>query len=274
MTLSLPRWLCPITILLIVASCVPKQTKSTRQLLIDDTVAVLVDSTSTWEQVIETVKPLKALLTLDLSDEKSIDRRLNAQGIAYTIMRMGIDKLMKLKESGIEVTDEDWDAAFGNLRMLIHNWFWYDDEGSNVFWRNHFYMSRSSSDSPVTSYLTLVAFAPNLSENESGHLGIIFPKTAEGMAFLQFSDSEVESEDENRIIVLFDDLYTEHDDEYNEDQLKANVGMKAIDNMLNYQVMYVVFQSKNPQEGEEPIVESARVILKPFQDLWHQKVKE
>lgn len=274
MTLSLPRWLCPITILLIVASCAPKQTKTTRQLLIDDTVAVLVDSTSTWEQVIDAVKPLKAILTLDLSDEGNISRRLNAQEIAYTVMRMGIDKIIKLKRAGIEITDEEWDAAFGNLRMLIHNWFWFEDEDTNVFWRDHFYVSSGSIDCHSTGFLTLVAFQSNSSEDESSYLQVSFPKTAEGIPFLQFSDSELESEDENRTIQLFDYWDMVYDEEYKEDRLKAHVGMEAINNMLKFPVMYVVFQSKSPQEGEEPILESARVILKPFQDLWHQKVKE
>lgn len=232
---------------------------------------VLLDSTKTWHDVIKVMTPWRAIISKGLADTTSLERRLESQYMAYEASGCGVHKFYELKSAGVPLTDKDWYDAFGDLREQIHGWFYNSQSKAPYLWRDHLNVTGKHKDDPTKSFVHLNVSIP--SDTIPTALFVLFPDGFVGRPVLLFSETEFDDEmaEDNVVYVQFEDITEEG--EFGDDPKRwAWVGEEAVEKMLKYPVMYILYYTKGQEEGDPDEFEDTRLMLKPFQDLWNKTV--
>ncbi|MBR3500972.1 MAG: hypothetical protein IKO04_06185, partial [Bacteroidales bacterium] len=234
-------------------------------------VAVMLDSTTTWKDVIKVMTPWRAIISKGLADTTSLECRLRSQYMAYEASRYGVHKFYELKGAGVPLTDKEWYEAFGDLREQIHGWFYNSQSKATYLWRDHLEVTGKHQDDPTKSFLHFNVSIP--SDTVSTALFVLFPDGFVRRPVLLFSETEFDEEmnEDNVVYVQFEDM-TEEGEFGDNPKRWAWVGEEAVEKMLKYPVMYILYYTKGQEEGDPDEFEDTRLMLKPFQDLWNKTV--
>lgn len=232
---------------------------------------VMVDPSKTWDQVKEAVAPFRTDITKQLADTSDLERRLDAQYMTYQALKLGVDKFYELKSAGVQLTDKEWDEAFGDLREQIHGWFYNSQSKAPYLWRDHLEVTGKNQYDPTKSFLHFNVSIP--SDTVSTALFVLFPDGFVRRPVLLFSETEFDEEmsEDNVVYVQFEDM-TEEGEFGDNPKRWAWVGEEAVEKMLKYPVMYILYYTKGQEEGDPDEFEDTRLMLKPFQDLWNKTV--
>ena len=262
-------------LLLVCIGCGPKKQQNkphTMREVGEYALSVLMDSTSTWKEVIEAVNPLVDSLSMAAIDENDLRRRLSAQELGYIVIESIVDKYINLQEGGEKVSEDDLNRVVGSTRSAICSWFYDDTSDLPHIWRDHYYVSNKSADKPVNGYFHIMVSVPT-DENPQPSLLVFYPESAEDMPAIIFREHEEDQAfddeyDMRDIIVL--EAWSRKDELEDGYPMYASAGPEVVEKMMSNAVMYLLFRSAETESGDPGELEVASVSLEPFHTIWKE----
>ena len=262
-----------VSIILSIHSCGQSQgTISSTTLSINDTFDVMLDSTSSWQQVVEATSSLIDSLSLIADDQTSLRNRMAAQQWGYMAIELLEERYSEIKESGKEVNYDDIPPLFDRIYDVLNVWFFENDEQVPHIWRDLFYVCHQRSENPIYGYFHIMVTLPNDLLPEST-LQVFFPESAEDDPILVFSkyieDQGVQEDSEQRDIVRpFN--WSKKNEREEGSPMYAEFGADVVEKMLSNDVLYIMFRSSTSPNGDPAETEIARMDLSQFKNKWKE----
>ena len=235
---------------------------------------VLLDSTSTFQQVRAAVLPWADSLRRAAADTVSLQTRMTAQQYAYVTIEMLAAKIGRLGKAGEDIPYEEFNDMMNPLLEAVNLWLYTTEDGLTSVWRDMYYASDQSAGNPVESYFHIMVVLPDDVDSEP-ELHIFFPESAQenpGLLFRKYKDLETLEEDEDRqILIPLEEWYRkgELDAGY---PMYASAGADVVEKMLEYDLMYILFSGGSTLDGSVGTNEMARLGLMYFQDKYTEAV--
>ena len=235
---------------------------------------VLLDSTSTFQQVRAAVLPWADSLRRAAADTVSLQTRMTAQQYAYVTIEMLAAKIGRLGKAGEDIPYEEFNDMMNPLLEAVNLWLYTTEDGLTSVWRDMYYASDQSAGSPVESYFHIMVVLPDDVDSEP-ELHIFFPESAQenpGLLFRKYKDLETLEEDEDsQVLIPLEEWYRkgELDAGY---PMYASAGADVVEKMLEYDLMYILFSGGSTLDGSVGTNEMARLGLMYFQDKYTEAV--
>ena len=235
---------------------------------------VLLDSTSTFQQVRAAVLPWADSLRRAAADTVSLQTRMTAQQYAYVTIEMLAAKIGRLGKAGEDIPYEEFNDMMNPLLEAVNLWLYTTEDGLTSVWRDMYYASDQSAGSPVESYFHIMVVLPDDVDSEP-ELHIFFPESAQenpGLLFRKYKDLETLEEDEDsQVLIPLEEWYRkgELDAGY---PMYASAGADVVEKMLEYDLMYILFSGGSTLDGRVGTNEMARLGLMYFQDKYTEAV--
>lgn len=235
---------------------------------------VLLDSTSTFQQVRAAVLPWADSLRRAAADTVSLQTRMTAQQYAYVTIEMLAAKIGRLGKAGEDIPYEEFNDMMNPLLEAVNLWLYTTEDGLTSVWRDMYYASDQSAGNPVESYFHIMVVLPDDVDSEP-ELHIFFPESAQenpGLLFRKYKDLETLEEDEDsQILIPLEEWYRkgELDAGY---PMYASAGADVVEKMLEYDLMYILFSGGSTLDGSVGTNEMARLGLMYFQDKYTEAV--
>ena len=235
---------------------------------------VLLDSTSTFQQVRAAVLPWADSLRRAAADTVSLQTRMTAQQYAYVTIEMLAAKIGRLGKAGEDIPYEEFNDMMNPLLEAVNLWLYTTEDGLTSVWRDMYYASDQSAGSPVESYFHIMVVLPDDVDSEP-ELHIFFPESARenpGLLFRKYKDLETLEEDEDsQILIPLEEWYRkgELDAGY---PMYASAGADVVEKMLEYDLMYILFSGGSTLDGSVGTNEMARLGLMYFQEKYTEAV--
>ena len=243
-------------------------------LLEKEFIEVAIDSATSWEQVTALAYPFADSLREAALDENNTRRRIKAQRSGYLTIELLSEKYTHLSDSGREVNQEDVSNNFGKFSDQLMEWFLSDEEEMPHLFRDHYYVSHKDSEKRTEGYFHLMATLPTESVPEPA-LHIFYPESAEDYPHVFFTDYEegVEVDDVDSLVEAELVNWSPKDSVEEGYPMYAVTAPSAVQMMLQYDTMFLMFKSGPSADGSSDEIETARVPLEPFQKLWKESVR-
>ena len=135
--------------------------------------SILLDTTSTFEQLIDTVIPFADSLLVAAQDEDNKSRRLAAQEFASYSMNLLVDHIARLNSDGQNLTSEQAEALLNPFVEVLNQWFYIEDEYS-CLWRDMYFVSHRMSEEPVDDSFEIYVILPDEASGQAS-VHIFFP---------------------------------------------------------------------------------------------------
>lgn len=263
-----------IILTFVVACGQPKQKAATKSYdeLTEQFEDVLMDSTSTWEQVVSISNELVESLDEWANDESNLKNRIVAQDIGYMAIYMISDKYEELKTAGKEVNYNDVSRFMDRIVDAVSIWFYSADETVPHLWRDHYYVCYQESEHRGHVYFHIMVTLPCEVIPEPT-LQIFYPESAEGDPILIFSKylpGNTTEEDPDNRESLTPDNWTKKNEAEEGFPMHAELAGDVVDKMLHYDVLYLMFKSEDSPSGDHGATEIARLSLNSFQAKWKE----
>ena len=235
---------------------------------------VLLDSTSTFQQVRAAVLPWADSLRRAAADTVSLQTRMTAQQYAYVTIEMLAAKIGRLGKAGEDIPYEEFNDMMNPLLEAVNLWLYTTEDGLTSVWRDMYYASDQSAGNPVESYFHIMVVLPDDVDSEP-ELHIFFPESAQenpGLLFRKYKDLETLEEDEDsQVLIPLEEWYRkgELDAGY---PMYASAGADVVEKMLEYDLMYILFSGGSALDGSVGTNEMARLGLMYFQDKYTEAV--
>ena len=235
---------------------------------------VLLDSTSTFQQVRAAVLPWADSLRRAAADTVSLQTRMTAQQYAYVTIEMLAAKIGRLGKAGEDIPYEEFNDMMNPLLEAVNLWLYTTEDGLTSVWRDMYYASDQSAGNPVESYFHIMVVLPDDVDSEP-ELHIFFPESAQenpGLLFRKYKDLETLEEDEDsQVLIPLEEWYRkgELDAGY---PMYASAGADVVEKMLEYDLMYILFSGGSTLDGSVGTNEMARLGLMYFQDKYTEAV--
>ena len=235
---------------------------------------VLLDSTSTFQQVRAAVLPWADSLRRAAADTVSLQTRMTAQQYAYVTIEMLAAKIGRLGKAGEDIPYEEFNDMMNPLLEAVNLWLYTTEDGLTSVWRDMYYASDQSAGNPVESYFHIMVVLPDDVDSEP-ELHIFFPESARenpGLLFRKYKDLETLEEDEDsQVLIPLEEWYRkgELDAGY---PMYASAGADVVEKMLEYDLMYILFSGGSTLDGSVGTNEMARLGLMYFQDKYTEAV--
>ena len=235
---------------------------------------VLLDSTSTFQQVRAAVLPWADSLRRAAADTVSLQTRMTAQQYAYVTIEMLAAKIGRLGKAGEDIPYEEFNDMMNPLLEAVNLWLYTTEDGLTSVWRDMYYASDQSAGNPVESYFHIMVVLPDDVDSEP-ELHIFFPESARenpGLLFRKYKDLETLEEDEvSQVLIPLEEWYRkgELDAGY---PMYASAGADVVEKMLEYDLMYILFSGGSTLDGSVGTNEMARLGLMYFQDKYTEAV--
>lgn len=252
-----------------------KNTPATLSQLHRTFVDVMLDSTSSWNQIVSAVHPFADSLCAAATDENNLKNRMYGQEWGYMTIELLIESYSDLVAAGEDVNNDDLETVISQITKAATKWFYSPGEQLPHIWRDHYYVSNKSAEKPTNGFFHLMVTLPS-QERPKPTLQIFYPENAVGRPAIIFRDNLDDQ-------VVDDDFYMKNlielDNWYETDEVEEGMPMQAsadetvVEKMLAHQVMYLLFQSDTAADGTSGEIEVARVNLAPFQSIWKEHIK-
>lgn len=235
---------------------------------------VLLDSTSTFQQVRAAVLPWADSLRRAAADTVSLQTRMTAQQYAYVTIEMLAAKIGRLGKAGEDIPYEEFNDMMNPLLEAVNLWLYTTEDGLTSVWRDMYYASDQSAGNPLESYFHIMVVLPDDVDSEP-ELHIFFPESAQenpGLLFRKYKDLETLEEDEDsQVLIPLEEWYRkgELDAGY---PMYASAGADVVEKMLEYDLMYILFSGGSTLDGSVGTNEMARLGLMYFQDKYTEAV--
>lgn len=228
--------------------------------------SILLDTTSTFEQLIDTVIPFADSLLVAAQDEDNKSRRLAAQEFASYSMNLLVDHIARLNSDGQNLTSEQAEALLNPFVEVLNQWFYIEDEYS-CLWRDMYFVSHRMSEEPVDDSFEIYVILPDEASGQAS-VHIFFPWEAESSPELMFSNiiEEMDGEESYDVVHFEEGQWGAPREDY---PLTAFGGQDIVDKMLEYDSMYMIYRSPTAPDG----VGIGRMSLLVFHEKYKALVK-
>ena len=247
-----------------------KTESKTRTQLHQDFVEVMLDSTVSWKQVTDAVKPFVDSICVAAADEESINNRMFAQEWGYVTIGALSDKYIELKDAGKVVSADELSTMMDRLADAMMLWFYSPDEPLPHLWRDHYYACHQHAEEPTNGFFHLMVILPTEDQPEPT-LRIFYPDSAEGAPMIVFSKyiegGGIEEDEDSRDLVFLDN-WSPKDSVEDGYPMVATGDAAVVEKMLQNDVAYLLFQSGTSANGDPGETEIARLSLDSFQEMW------
>ena len=237
-------------------------------------IEVILDSTVSWKQVTDVVKPFVDSICVAATDEESIKNRMFAQEWGYVTIDALSDKYTELKDAGKEVSTKELSTIMGRLADAMMLWFFSPEEPLPHLWRDHYYACHQHAEEPTNGFFHLMVSLPSEDQPEPT-LRIFYPDSAEGTPMIVFSKyiegGGIEEDEDSRDIVFLEN-WSPKDSVEEGFPMVATGDAAIVEKMLHNDVAYLLFQSGTSANGDPGETEVARLSLDSFQEMWKKKV--
>ena len=238
-------------------------------------IGVVLDTTSTWNQIIDAANDFTDSLYIIAVDENNGNYRLAAQEWGYTTIYLLTEIYDKKLEEGEDVKFSDVSPILDRINNAVSLWISTEMDGNVYVWRDHFYACHQQAEEPVKGYFNFMIKVSD-SDPQTKTMRITFPKAAHKdyppmLAFRTSANdgySEVGNYEDYKM--LGEELRIRDDI----DVMYADVDGDVVDMMLKYDYMYIMFRSMESDKGDQEEFEIARVDLAPFKEKWNSEIKE
>ena len=252
-----------------------KNTSKTLDQLHHTFVDVMLDSTASWNQIVDAVYPFADSLCVAATDENSLRNRMYGQEWGYMTIELLCESFTDLADAGKEVNNDDLETVVSKITKATTKWFYSPDEQLPHIWRDHYYVSNKSAEHPTDGFFHLMVTLPT-QERPKPTLQIFYPDCAVGRPAIIFrenlDDQVVDDDFDMKNLIELDNWYEK--DEVEEDMpMQASADETVVEKMLTHPVMYLLFQSDTAADGTPGELEVARVNLAPLQSVWKEHVK-
>lgn len=246
----------------------------TRAQLHKEFVEVMLDSTISWKQVTDVVKPFVDSICVAAADEESINNRMFAQEWGYVTIGALSDKYIELKEAGKDVSADELSTILDRLADAMMLWFYSPDEPLPHLWRDHYYACHQHAEEPTNGFFHLMVILPTEDQPEP-ILRIFYPDSAEGAPMIVFSkyieDGGIEEDEESRDLVFLEN-WSPKDSVQESYPMVATADAAVVEKMLQHDLAYLLFQSGTSANGDPGETEIARISLESFKKMWKERV--
>lgn len=251
-----------------------KTESKTRAQLHKEFVEVMLDSTASWKQVTDVVKPFVDSICVAAADEESIKNRMFAQEWGYVTIGAVSDKYIELKDAGKDVSADGLSTMMDRLADAMMLWFYSPDEPLPHLWRDHYYACHQHAEEPTNGFFHLMVILPNEDQPEPT-LRIFYPDSAEGAPMIVFSKyiegGGIEEDEDSRDLVFLEN-WSPKDSVEEGYPMVATGDATVVEKMLHNDVAYLLFQSGTSANGDPGETEVARLSLDSFQEMWKKRV--
>ena len=259
-------------ILSVLCSCGQKPQKEqdvSRPHFQDTFLDVVLDSNSTWQQILDAAGLFTDSLCIIAVDTMNGNYRLAAQGWGYMTIYLLSDLYNLRKDEGEDVSFSEIRPILDRINKAASVWLTTETDENLYIWRDHFYNSHQKSGNSVKGYFNFMIKIPK-SEPRNKTMRITFPTTTDKsyqptLAFTKRKEVAFDEEIDYEASMILDDEIGVHPDT---DVMYADLEGDVVDNMNNFDAMYVMFQSTENDDGDPVEMEITRVELSPFQEKW------
>lgn len=230
---------------------------------------VALDSTSTWHQIIDAANLFTDSLCIIAVDTLNGNKRLAAQQWGYMAIYTLSDLYEQKKEKGLDVNYSDIYPIIDQINYAASVWIKTEDDEKAYIWRDHFYNCHQESDNPTPGYFNFMVVIPKY-EPINITMRITFPLASNKdfpplLAFKNYENGSLnEKDDYEESVQLVDEIKVHTDTNV----MYADVDEEVVRMMLQYDILYLMFQSTATNDGVQEEIEITRVELAPF----HEKV--
>ncbi len=246
----------------------------TRAQLHKEFVEVMLDSTVSWKQVTDAVKPFVDSICVAAADDASIDNRIFAQEWGYVTIGALSDKYIELKDAGKDVSADELSTILDRLADAMMLWFYSPDEPLPHLWRDHYYACHQHAEEPTNGFFHLMVILPTEDQPEP-ILRIFYPDSAEGAPMIVFTKyiegRGIEEDEDSRDFVILEN-WSPKDSVEEGYPIVAEGDAAIVEKMLQNDVAYLLFQSGTSDNGDPGETEIARLSLDSFQEMWKKRV--
>lgn len=233
-------------------------------------VEVMLDSTASWKQVTDAVKPFVDSICVAAADEESIKNRMFAQEWGYVTIGALSDKYIELKDAGKDVSADELSTILDRLANAMMLWFYSPDEPLPHLWRDHYYACHQHAEEPTNGFFHLMVILPTEDQPEPT-LRIFYPDSAEDAPMMVFSKyiegGGIEEDEDSRDLVILEN-WSPKDSIEEGYPIVATGDATVVEKMLQNDVAYLLFQSGISANGDPGETEIARLSLASFQEMW------
>ena len=231
---------------------------------------IAIDSTSTWNQIIDAANEFTDSLYIIAVDENNGNLRLAAQEWGYTTIYLLTEIYEQKLEEGENVKFGDISPILDRINNAASLWISTEMDENIYIWRDHFYACHKLADEPVKGFFNFMVKVSD-SNPQTKSMRITFPQAAhkEYAPMLAFgnnaNDENMETDNYEDYIMLGDELRIRDDI----DVMFADVDGDVVDMMLKYDCMYIMFRSIESENEDQEEFEIAKVDLSPFKEKWN-----
>lgn len=253
------------------ASCSPNQRQDNNSAhhFQESFLDVVLDSTSTWQQILDAANLFADSLCIIAIDTLNGNNRLAAQQWGYMAIYTLSDLYEQKKEKGLDVNYSDIYPIIDQINYAASVWIKTDYDDNTYIWRDHFYNSHQQAKKPIPGYFNFMIVLPK-TNSEGNTLRITFPITANKdfpplLAFKNYENGSLnEKDDFEEAVQLVDEIKVDTDTNI----MYADVDEEIVSKMLQYDILYLMFQSKATGDGATEEIEITRVSLAPLQQIF------
>lgn len=227
---------------------------------------VALDSTSTWQQIIDAADLFADSLFILAEDTINGNYRLAAQEWGYMTIYVLSAIYDKKKEQGLNVNYSDIYPIIDRINDAASVWIKTEDDDNTFIWRDHFFNCHQQSEKPVPGYFNYMIVVPK-ADSKSISMRITFPRAANKdfpplLAFKNYENGTLNEKDDFEDAVQLVDEIKVHTDT---NEMYADVDEEVVRMMLQYDILYLMFQSAATDDGIPEEIEITRVSLAPLQ---------
>ena len=232
--------------------------------------SLAMDPNATWDEIVSFANLFADTLAIRANDSENLRNRIMAQDNGYMLIAFVTDKYDELKSAGKDVNYDDVPKLLDKLIGIESIWFYEEDEKVPHVWRDHYYVSHQDSEQEVFGYFHIMVTLPCEVLPEPT-VQIFYPESAEEDPILVFSkylSGDTIEEDPDQRVVIHPDSWAKKDELEEGYPMYAKLGAETVEKMLNYDVLYLMFQSGVSPIGDPGRTEIARLSLNSFQAIW------
>ncbi len=262
-----------ILFFLCLVSCGQRKNQAASRTLDDlheEFVNVILDSSSTWPQVIKLSNEFVDSLIVLAADETHLNRRLAGQKWGFLMIDVLREKQKELLDLNQETDSSDILPILDKIHVLTNHWFYEASPDFPHLWCDLFYVSNQSEENPSEEYFHISVTCSSAKYPDTAMV-IFYPesgKDSPALIFRDYLDNGQEDVKDQEMIPLVE--WGAKDDMEKGSPMYAKAGYDVVEKMLSHDVMYLLFMSGKSPESNMGGFEMARLSLAPFKAKWKE----
>ncbi len=169
----------------------------------------------------------------------------------------------------MDVNYSDIYPIIDQINYAASVWIKTEDIENTYIWRDHFFNCHQQSKKPAPGYFNFMIVVPK-ADSKNTTMRITFPLAANKefppiLAFKNYEEGSFNEKDDYEDAVQLVDEIQVHTDT---NVMYADVDEEVVRMMLQYDILYLMFQSTDADDGNQEEIEITRVSLAPLQQIF------